>query len=119
LETHFNFSLGKAALFTILPLALIGSTAALSSSLLAGVKPFGLTFFDLYDFVTSNLLLPVGGLFLALFAGWFWGYPQLKAALTNDGGLSNERVVKLLYGVLRFVTPILVMVVLMKGLKVF
>jgi neurotransmitter:Na+ symporter, NSS family len=119
LKTHFNFSLGKAALFTILPLALVGSTAALSSSLLANVKPFGLTFFDLYDFVTSNLLLPVGGLFLALFAGWFWGYPQLKAALDNDGALANERLVKLLYGALRFVTPILVLVVLLKGLKAF
>lgn len=28
------------------------------------------TFFDLLDYLTSNLMLPVGGLMLALFAGW-------------------------------------------------
>jgi NSS family neurotransmitter:Na+ symporter len=119
LKSQFNFSRVKAALFTILPLAVIGSPAALSSSTLAGVKVFGMTFFDLYDYVSSNLLLPVGGLFLAVFAGWFWGYPQVKAALTNEGKLANEGVVKILYGILRFITPILVVIVLLKGLKVF
>jgi NSS family neurotransmitter:Na+ symporter len=118
LKSHFNFSKGKAALLTILPLAVIGSTAALSSSSLAGVKVFGLSFFDLYDYVSSNLLLPVGGLFIALFAGWFWGYPQIKAALTNEGGLKNDGVVRLIFGVLRFVTPVLVVIVLLAGLKV-
>jgi NSS family neurotransmitter:Na+ symporter len=119
LKSQFNYSRVKAALFTIIPLAVIGSTAALSSSTLAEVKVFGMTFFDLYDYVSSNLLLPVGGLFLAVFAGWFWGYPQVKAALTNEEKLANEGVVKILYGILRFITPILVVIVLLKGLKVF
>jgi NSS family neurotransmitter:Na+ symporter len=38
---------------------------------LAGVAGFeSATFFDLLDWVTSNLMLPVGGLAIALFAGW-------------------------------------------------
>ncbi|HEX9013095.1 MAG TPA: sodium-dependent transporter [Anaerolineaceae bacterium] len=119
LKNQLNFSRAKAVLLTIVPLALIGSTAALSGSALAGVKPFGKSFFDLYDYISSNLLLPVGGLFLALFAGWFWGYPRLKAAVSNDGALHNERLVKLLYATLRFVTPVLVLIVLLKGLGVF
>lgn len=105
-----------SALITILSLAVVGSAAALSNSLLANVKPFGMTFFDLFDYVSSNLLLPIGGLFLALFAGWYWGYPQMKSALTNDGKLQNERIIRLVYGAVKFVTPVLVLIVLLRGI---
>ena len=47
-------------------LAIIGSTAALSNSTLANVALFGKNFFDLYDFLTSNILLPVGGLLVSV-----------------------------------------------------
>jgi neurotransmitter:Na+ symporter, NSS family len=107
-----------ATIATTLALALIGSTAALSGSVLAGVKPFGLTFFDLYDYVTSNLLLPVGGFFLCLFIGWYWGYGELKRALTNDGALANTRTVRAFFGVVKVVSPVLVFLVLLNGLKV-
>ncbi len=119
LKNRFSFSRGKAALFTILPLAVIGSTAALSNSTLANVKLFGMTFFDLFDYASSNVLLPVGGLFLAIFAGWVWGYPKLKEALSNQGKLKNETITRLLFNTLRFVTPVLVLLILLEGLKVF
>jgi NSS family neurotransmitter:Na+ symporter len=31
------------------------------------------SFFDLIDNLTSNWMLPLGGLFIALFTGWIWG----------------------------------------------
>lgn len=103
---------------TSLLLALIGSTAALSGSVLADFKPFGMTMFDLYDFVTSNILLPVGGLFLAVFVGWVWGYAEVRRVLTNEGLLPNERIVRAFFGVVKFVTPVLVLIVLLNGLKI-
>ena len=59
---------------------MIGSTAALSNSVLANFKPFGMVPFDLFDFATSNVLLPIGGLFIAIFVGWVWGFDQVKQA---------------------------------------
>ena len=45
----------------------LGTLATLSQShVLADVKIFGKTFFDLFDFASSNVLLPVGGLAIAL-----------------------------------------------------
>ena len=38
----------------------VGSTCALSSSTLADVQVGGKTFFDLFDFVSSNVLMPLG-----------------------------------------------------------
>lgn len=117
LETMFNFSRARSTILTIIALALVGSTAALSSSSLADLKLFGLTMFDLFDFVSSNLLLPIGGFFLSIFAVWVWGYPRFKAALSNQGNLKNQTYVTLLFAALMTVTPVSVFLILLTGLK--
>lgn len=107
-----------ATLFTVLAMALVGSLAALSNSSLANVKVFGLTFFDLFDYVSSNLLLPIGGLLIAIFVAWVWGWPKFKEALSNEGKLANEGLLKVIFNILRFVTPVLVALILLTGLKI-
>jgi len=116
---RFGMSRPKATVLNLVLLALIGATCALSNSSLSGFKLFGMTMFDLFDFLTSNILLPLGGIFLSLFVGWVWGLDRLKAALSNEGRLQNEGLVKLLFVVLRFVSPLLILVVMLKGLKLF
>lgn len=117
LSEQFKLKRITATLITTALLAIIGSTAALSSSVLADVKVFGKTFFDLFDFATSNIMLPVGGLFISIFAGWVWGPKKIEAALSNQGKLNNKTIVRLAIFVLRYVTPILVLLVLLDGLN--
>jgi NSS family neurotransmitter:Na+ symporter len=116
MKTRLGMTRRVATWLTALLLALVGASAALSNSTLAEVKPFGMTFFDLFDFASSKLLLPVGGLFLAIFAGWVYGYPRFKEALSNQGTLRNNSVTRVTFLLLRFVTPILVIVILLRGL---
>ncbi len=118
LNERLGWSRLKATLITVALLVLIGSTAALSNNVLADFKLFGMTMFDLYDFITSNVLLPIGGLCLSLFVGWVWGYNEVKRALTNEETLPNERVVRAVFGIIKFVTPVLVLIVLLNGLKI-
>ncbi len=118
LVNHLHINRKLAAFVTVFSMAALGALAALSNSSLANVKLLGLTFFDLFDYVTSNLLLPLGGLFIAIFVGWVWGWPKFKEALTNSGTLKNERLVKAIFNILKFVTPVLVLVVLLAGLNV-
>lgn len=118
LINHMKLTRKRATLATVLSMAALGALAALSNSSLSGVKLFGLTFFDLFDYVTSNLLLPIGGLFIAIYVGWVWGWPKFKAALTNEGTLKNEKLVKGIFVILKFVTPLLVAIVLLAGLNV-
>jgi NSS family neurotransmitter:Na+ symporter len=108
----------RATLATFVGLAVVGFTAALSNSTMAGVKPFGLTPFDLFDYVTSNLLLPIAGLFTSLFIGWRWGMPKLRDALSNGGKLENQPVITVFSILARFVTPALVVIVLLNGLHI-
>ncbi len=114
-RTHMSRKV--ATLLTVVLLAVIGSAAALSNSTLANFKLFGMVPFDLFDYATSNILLPVGGFFIAVFVGWTWGFDQVKQALTNEGLLRNERIIKVFFGLIKFVTPLLVFVVLLSQLK--
>jgi len=118
LNEQLGWSRKKATIATSIALAVVGSTAALSNSALANTKFFDKTFFDLYDFASSNVLLPVGGLAICLFVGWRWGGQEFARELTNRESLGNIRVARLFFGLLKFVTPILVFVVLLNGLGI-
>ncbi|NMB89070.1 MAG: sodium-dependent transporter, partial [Chloroflexi bacterium] len=115
LVDRLNWSRRTATLVTVVLLAAFGSTAALSSSLLADVHLFGMTFFDLFDYVTSNLLLPVGGLFILIFTGWVWGPSRFQEALSNQGQIHNYWVIRPLFFIVRYIAPLLVVLVLLKG----
>ena len=119
LSERFGFGRKKASLLTILAIALLGAPAALSSSLTAEFKLFGMNSFNFFDFLSSNILLPLGGILICLFVGWVYGLPQLEKQLSNNGTLHNRLLLKTVFFLVRFLTPLLIAAVLLHGLKVF
>jgi len=69
---------------------------------------FGSNFFDVMDYTASNWMLPLGGLFIALYAGWAMPKRLRNAELEGLGAL----VVSGWLFLIRFVAPILVVLVL-------
>lgn len=68
--------------------------------------------FDTLDFVTSNIMLPLGGLAIAIFVGWRWGYTRTRKEMPNmNSGLFN-----ILFVVLRFIAPAGVALVFINGI---
>lgn len=64
---------------------LLGIPSSLSFGVMGEVKLFDKNFFDIMDFLSSNLLLPIGGLFISLFAGWvIW--PKAKLDIAGEDG---------------------------------
>jgi NSS family neurotransmitter:Na+ symporter len=110
-----NWSRKKATAISILTIALFGLPAALSQSLTANWTLFGLNTFDLFDYISSNILMPVGGILLCIFAGWSYGLPKLKEALSNGGNLNNQALIKVLFVLLRYIAPLLIGVILLNG----
>jgi len=49
---------------------LLGLTTVFSFNIWSDVKIFDRTLFDALDYLTANLMLPVGGFAIAVFAGW-------------------------------------------------
>jgi len=69
-------------------------------------------FFDIFDFVSTNYMLPVGGLLTCLFVAWV-----MKEADKIDEFGSSGRLYRSLKFVLRFITPVAVLLVILHGLK--
>ena len=82
--------------------------------MLSDVKFFNLNFFDLFDFFTSNLSLPVGGLVILVLAGW-WCWPKVSQDIAGDVPRSNRWFLWLRVMML-VVSPLLVLAVLVSGL---
>ena len=99
----------KAAVLSTIALAVVGILPCLSFGLLSDVKMFnGRTFFDVFDFFTSNLSLPLGGLVILYLAGYTC-WDRVK----NTAPEKWQWLLKLM---LRVFSPILVLVVLISGL---
>lgn len=88
---------------------LLGVGTIFSFNLWSGYKLFGaLTFFDAIDFLTSNVMLPLGGLLIAVFGAW------LMSRKSSEAELALPPVAYLIWrGVVRYVTPLAVIAVLL------
>jgi NSS family neurotransmitter:Na+ symporter len=108
----------KAVITNCLIIFAFGLLATLSvdkSSLLGGISIFGKGFFDLFDYVSSNIMLPIGGLLIALFVGYFINKDELKYELSNENSLKIDKAFNLFYFVLRYITPVLLVVVFLNS----
>ena len=97
---------------------LLGIASILSLNEWSGFAPLGMferfagnTIFDLLDFFTANVMLPLSGLLTALFVGWVVAKESLKSNLALEGGSFT-----LWYNLVRFVTPVAVAVVFVYNL---
>ncbi|MCL7751471.1 sodium-dependent transporter [Guyparkeria hydrothermalis] len=92
----------------------IGVLAALSFNLLDDVTLFGKTAFGLLEFTTANILLPAGGMLIALFAAW--RMPRADSA--EELGLAGWRY-RLWWWLAAIVAPLGVALVFLNGLGLF
>ncbi|RLA45007.1 MAG: sodium-dependent transporter [Gammaproteobacteria bacterium] len=72
----------------------------------------GMTFFEGVDFLTSRIMLPLTGLFIAVFVGWILA-PAVSKKELNGG---HSRAWSFWYWVLRYICPPAITVVLVVGL---
>ena len=89
LVDELKYSRKKATLTMGILVYLAAIPCALSFNVWSDVTLLGtgLTFFDAADFLASNVLLPLGGFFLAIFAGYVWGIDEVvRNLLIGDSG---------------------------------
>ncbi len=89
---------------------LLGISCALSFNILSDFKPvflLGKTPFDFLDFLTSQVMLPLGGLFIAIFVGWLMS----KKVLASEMDAEGHPMLDIWLFVVRYISPVLVIVV--------
>lgn len=96
----------------------LGGLCSLSFGCLKGATLFGMTFFELFDFIVAKFLMPIGAFIMCVFAGWVVDKNVLRGELTNNGHIRQP-----LFGVyrfiVRFVAPICIALIFLNELKVF
>ena len=107
---QLNWSRKKATLLTGVAIFIFGipSTGALFGQ---WESLYGKSFFDTVFELTFNWMLPLGGLSLAIFVGWFMNAEERKQEF--ETGTNLRWLYPLWLWVLRFVVPLLVMLVLL------
>jgi len=111
----------KRKLATILAtamIAIVGVFCSLSMGLMKENTLFGLNFFDLLDWISANMLLPLGGLFISLFIGWYWGREKIEEELAKGSKLSRGIISAFIF-VLKFIAPGAIAIVFLHGLGIF
>ena len=94
--------------------ALVTTVVSISLSAVTFFGLFGVDFFNLFDYITANLLMPLGGMFTCIFVMWFMKKDFMKGELTNNG-LCNSRLTPLVIFMLRYVTPLLILYIFIKN----
>ena len=88
---------------------------ALSGSVLSDVHILGKTFFDFFDMISANLLMPLCGLFIVIFVGWKLGRKDFVDELSNGGTLPNKRLYNAIFYLVRYVAPLVIAVIMIFG----
>lgn len=101
LSENRGMSRSAAAFWSGAACWLIGLGTIFSFNDWAGYTWFGKNFFELIDFLTSDLMLPVGGVLVAIFAGWIMRPADSEAELEMGAG-SGYRVWQFL---IRYIAP--------------
>jgi NSS family neurotransmitter:Na+ symporter len=82
----------------------IGLFSALSFNLLSEFTIFGRNFFDATDFLTNQIMLPLGGIFIAVFVGWV----MKKEHVLNELDVEENFIFRFWYFSIRYVSPVMV-----------
>ena len=91
---------------------ILGLGSVLSFNEWSGYTLFGKTFFDTLDFLTANVMLPLGGLLIAIFVGWF----VPRKLVDTELNMKNRAIFNAWCFVLRYLSPTAVVIIFLHGL---
>ncbi|MGY3715503.1 sodium-dependent transporter [Sutcliffiella cohnii] len=89
---------------------IVGIPSCLSYGVMADVTIFDKTFFDLFDFIVSNILMPLGALLLAIFIPLKVSKSELMEEL-RAGSNIRASIFNVWYYLLKYFTPVAIIIV--------
>jgi len=112
---EFNMTRKKATVLIASALFLLSIPSTLSFGAWSEVNVFGKNFFDLFDFIASNIFLPLGGLFVCIFVGWVWGTKNAVDEITS-GGLYKFNYETVYSVIIKFVAPAAITIIFLNSM---
>ena len=116
LQEEMRITRKKAALIVTISCIIVGAFCSLSLGVGKEMLLFGKTLFDLFDFVTGQLFLPMVGFLTCIFIGWFVPHKIVKDEFTNWGTLRNEHIFHAYLFLVKYVCPICILFIFLHQL---
>ena len=90
---------------------ILGIFTVLSFNSLSEFTFFGMTIFDNLDYLTSKIMLPLGGLLMALFVGYV-----VKKSIVQKELSANKRLVEFWFVIIKVLSPLLLILIFIQGI---
>ena len=107
---NYKISRHKASIIMFLLVAILSIPVSLSFGVLKNLTIGGKSIFDIFDFVTANIMMPINSLIVCVVVGWL-----LK--ISNDCIFKNQFLHKSFLFMCKFVLPILFVLLIVTGLQ--
>ncbi|NDV57284.1 sodium-dependent transporter [Bacteroides sp. 519] len=117
LHEEFKFTRKRAATLVTISCIVLGIFCSLSLGPTKSITLFGLNTFDLFDYVTAKIMLPLGGFFVSIFVGWYLDKNIVKAEITNNGTL-KVNIYKIIIFILRYIAPVAIAIIFINELGI-
>lgn len=114
---EFHLSRKKGAVVVTVTTFVIGAFCSLSLGDMNYLSVGGKSLFDVFDFVTGQIFLPVGGFLTCVFLGWFVPLQTVRDEFTNWGTLSG-RFFGIFVFLVRYVCPLAILSIFLHQLNV-
>lgn len=114
---EFKFKRVKAVIISLSGIVVLSLLCCLSQGVLSDFKIFGLTIFSLFDKVSSDYLMTIGGLLIVIFVGWRMKRSDVMDELTSGNTLKIRRwFLNVTYFSIRFVAPVVILIVMFSSI---
>jgi len=114
---HYNFN--RRPTLIVISIILIACCflccASLNSSY--GLTVFGKNVFDFFDYITSDFLMPIGGVAMSIFLGWCFPKDKFHNVLSSFG--MPDWLFKIYLVFVRFIVPIVILLVMLQQFGLF
>ncbi|HPC99540.1 MAG TPA: sodium-dependent transporter, partial [Bacteroidales bacterium] len=85
-----NMPRKKATVIATVSVSILGLLTVASLGSLKDFTILGKNIFGILEYLTANIMLPLGGLFIVIFTGWFLSRAILKSEMTNNGEIKTR-----------------------------
>ena len=110
---EFNLKRKAAVTSVFLGIWILGCLCSLSLGPMSGWKIMGKSVFDLFDYLSANVLMLIGGLLVVIFVSWKLGKKALHEELTNGGTLKvPDWLIDTIFFLIRFVAPAAILIIM-------
>ena len=114
---EFKLSRKAAVLYSSVFVAFTGILCSLSEGAFSSFRLFDKNLFDLFDYASNNIMLPLGGLLVVLFVGWKLKRKDVLDEMTSGGTIPMNRAI---FGsvmiILKFIAPLAISSVMLNGI---